>query len=1109
MSKTYIELSSAYRDRYEYPNPAEFIVKACELTGDDSLSTRNPISDAYPFYNFWSLPLTLINTTTSAGTWSLIPVNYGTKPYEMKFYSSGKNNNPAFPAVEPGAEPDVPGTTACIGTASKPVFRNVVYPTITISNYRGTDSSLSPVKCGNIPESLFNYTLAQGLVQETDNLCCPNNFFDGMTMSNFISDASSYDLPLGMKKNALFVDGEYNITESWPGPLTVDGQWTTDALSSSIAQFLNCNSDILPCDNVNLLFTDNSSTGASTAAVWTSLVSQGTLLLIEVKDNGFPVNYILVRVTDITGPLPGPPQVFRIRATLCKCNGNFLNGSFAVPSPPKQAINIWTIDSNFQSHMFSDDSIKLNLQTCKECSQIVSSTGSSTLSLNRCCSNNLNCIGSCPPIDSISFGVEPSFSGPYRCLNWENFPDTPCIPCPKEQTYPLILNSNSWNCIRIQGGFGVDMVYNCSVLEFIPVPINAPQYYPQALSKGLADRFKRISGYAGSTRLASFSPYNCCNDMVDKTWQKMIYWMLWAQCGESIEQLPYNPSMSCSEYAAAISVTTSITPCPLADSCPDPVPFYKNTNNYNYLWNFRMRRDIPELIATASLPTAIDIPIPSAGNLLYNTSPPLFLFAVPYDLEIINGGSGYTRGGYFIYGTNNFDLIEIQYNVDCGKIVSAAITKLQIDPQIYNKLLGTTPDEQATNYELKTCKIPNPQQNFNPFIPDIMEINHINIDTPAQGTGPFTYNWNGQSKRNNKMWFGGSNACIRIKKGNGFFSNIGQQSQTNYASNGGNSQQGPGSNNCKGELLYIPSLVEQCYDSKTGSIENTLDFSTRTSTSLLNDPKYYRQYPVTMKKEPVCGYDYAKPPFDAKTTGTTAILANFSTEDIPIYWSTPTSTAWMFFGRPTGALPAANLQIPLFSSVLITEQSFFGYPLNINGLYELEPDGETITKQCCSYEWEILSVSSSGVNNANTIIPKSSTQEMTCWRINLRNIVLPNVTLLSGSSIAFYPYLYVELSNVTEIGRQHGMIQSNNPNSKPALFRAAVTDIATPIITKFIKLTGDGMYQTVKFRPNDDLKIRVYLPDGRDFATVIKDTAPPGRPDPLAQISALFEVEKI
>lgn len=228
----------------------------------------------------------------------------------------------------------------------------------------------------------------------------------------------------------------------------------------------------------------------------------------------------------------------------------------------------------------------------------------------------------------------------------------------------------------------------------------------------------------------------------------------------------------------------------------------------------------------------------------------------------------------------------------------------------------------------------------------------------------------------------------------------------------------------------------------------------------------------------------------------------------------PTSAATPYAaGDSIAAIAATNLVSAAIPQTIFGIEwpsaggSFLGWDRDIPTTV---PGTKTIPSQCCAYEWEILGVSSPSVMPLNNqLIPKSSTQEPSCWRVNLRNLVLPNTTLQSGSLASFYPYFYVEFSNVTEIGRQHQMVQSNNPNSKPALFRCAVTDIATPTISRFIKLTGDGMYQTVKFRPNDSLKIKVFLPDGREFMPTIPDNAPPSAPNPLVQISALFEVEHI
>ena len=239
---------------------------------------------------------------------------------------------------------------------------------------------------------------------------------------------------------------------------------------------------------------------------------------------------------------------------------------------------------------------------------------------------------------------------------------------------------------------------------------------------------------------------------------------------------------------------------------------------------------------------------------------------------------------------------------------------------------------------------------------------------------------------------------------------------------------------------------------------------------------------------------------------------------------------------PYLVIDKSTVQQLVDASVFITENVFPGHPLNIEGLWDLAAGetsstgshvghdvscmnydpaqggirGKKTPRFCCAYEWEVLPTMETPIKSMNNgLIPKTSTQEQTCWRINLRNIILPNVILQSGSLASFYPYFYVEFTNITDTQRQSNMIMSNNPNSKSALFRCSVTDIAQPQITKFLKLSGDGMYQTVRFRPNDSIQVRIYLPDGRQFMTSQPDNAPPSEVNPLLQITSLFEIEHI
>ena len=54
-----------------------------------------------------------------------------------------------------------------------------------------------------------------------------------------------------------------------------------------------------------------------------------------------------------------------------------------------------------------------------------------------------------------------------------------------------------------------------------------------------------------------------------------------------------------------------------------------------------------------------------------------------------------------------------------------------------------------------------------------------------------------------------------------------------------------------------------------------------------------------------------------------------------------------------------------------------------------------------------------------------------------------------------------------------------------------------------------GMSQIINFKPNDDLKIRIYFGDGELFTTALVDNSPPLKPNPDVQISAIFNIQRI
>ena len=193
-----------------------------------------------------------------------------------------------------------------------------------------------------------------------------------------------------------------------------------------------------------------------------------------------------------------------------------------------------------------------------------------------------------------------------------------------------------------------------------------------------------------------------------------------------------------------------------------------------------------------------------------------------------------------------------------------------------------------------------------------------------------------------------------------------------------------------------------------------------------------------------------------------------------------------------------------FSGVIATGDSFtfrsgfisesFSGSVLLNNIYELLP---------FSYDNLFPFVYSGSV---------VSQQEMVCYEIQLMNISLPNTILATGvgSRIAFYPYIYVEISNVS--GASAGMINtiySNNPNSVRMVFRATIDDINSPLSATFVKVSGGGMIQTLKFKPNDNLRFSVHLSNGELYETLEKENYAPLPPNPVIQISALFSIRRL
>ena len=139
-------------------------------------------------------------------------------------------------------------------------------------------------------------------------------------------------------------------------------------------------------------------------------------------------------------------------------------------------------------------------------------------------------------------------------------------------------------------------------------------------------------------------------------------------------------------------------------------------------------------------------------------------------------------------------------------------------------------------------------------------------------------------------------------------------------------------------------------------------------------------------------------------------------------------------------------------------------------------------------------------------------QQSCCYEFELVNLILPNQILSvgEGNKIAFYPYVYVELTNITSSNSGYNnAIFSNNPNATKMVFRIPVYDVQDPESTPFVRLIDASMTQVLKFKPNDNLLFSVRLSNGEIYNTIVPEFYSPSIPNPQVQISAIFAIRRV
>lgn len=155
--------------------------------------------------------------------------------------------------------------------------------------------------------------------------------------------------------------------------------------------------------------------------------------------------------------------------------------------------------------------------------------------------------------------------------------------------------------------------------------------------------------------------------------------------------------------------------------------------------------------------------------------------------------------------------------------------------------------------------------------------------------------------------------------------------------------------------------------------------------------------------------------------------------------------------------------------------------------------------------YEILPYSGSNVGN----MVYSGNTQADCLNstVRLLELMIPNQELGTGGKPTDYPYIYVRLTP-----RDSSNIHvncSNNPNSINMLFRATYYNItSTPSTLPFVKFTGDDAAVRVRFNLDSELAFQLTLPTGQTIEFVKPDNSSPSVPNPLLQISALFEITR-
>ena len=98
--------------------------------------------------------------------------------------------------------------------------------------------------------------------------------------------------------------------------------------------------------------------------------------------------------------------------------------------------------------------------------------------------------------------------------------------------------------------------------------------------------------------------------------------------------------------------------------------------------------------------------------------------------------------------------------------------------------------------------------------------------------------------------------------------------------------------------------------------------------------------------------------------------------------------------------------------------------------------------------------------------------------MSLAFISLPNLPICGLKVLlADIPYVFLNLSNQSSTSESIGTLYSNNPNALHATFMCPISNIRNPDTIKYVVVKSPQKF-LLKLKPNDDLFVRVTLPNG-------------------------------